>query len=29
MAWLEEGLVRTFNAGGHYHDVEPSVLYPA
>ena len=29
VAWLEEGLVRTFNAGGHYHDVEPSVLYPA
>ena len=27
--WLPGGLVRTFNAGGHYHDVEPSALYPA
>lgn len=29
VAWLEDGLARTFNAGGHYHDVEPSALYPA
>ena len=29
VAWIEGGLVRTFNAGGHYHTSEPSALYPA
>ena len=29
VAWLEEGLVRSFIAGGHYHESEPSALYPA
>lgn len=29
VAWLPDGMVRTFNAGGHYHDSDPSALYPA
>lgn len=27
--WLPEGMVQTYNRGGHYHEVEPSQLYPA
>ena len=29
VAWLPDGLVRTWNAGGRYHVSEPSALYPA
>jgi hypothetical protein len=29
VTWLPGGLVRTFNAGGHYHVSEPAALYPA